>query len=97
MCELLKSLPKMVKLAEGAFRNHSHYLDMNTYENIPIQFTEYQINRIRKIQENPAIKQAEINRKLEIQRIREQARRQFEERQKEAIRRITGKGKKKNI
>jgi hypothetical protein len=86
-----------VGFSEGAFRNHSRYLDMNTEETIPIQFTEHQINRIRNIQENPVTKQAEINRKLEIQRIRDEARRQIEERQKEAIRRITGKGKKKYI
>ena len=84
-----------VGFSTGALRKHSKYLDMITDEYIPIQFTEVQMNRIKKIQETPAVQKAELNRKLELQRVRDEARRQIAERQQQAIERLKGKGRKK--
>lgn len=86
-----------VGFSDGAFRKNAKYTDMNTDTEIPIPFTENQMNRIRRIREDPAVKQAEINRKLALQKAREDARRQVEERQKETIRRLTGKARGKRI
>jgi thiamine kinase-like enzyme len=80
-----------VGFSAGAFRNNSKYINMNTDADIIIQFTEDQLNRIRTIQANPAVKQAEIDRKIRIQKIREDAKRQVMERQAQAIKRLTGK------
>lgn len=93
----LSEMISKVGFSDGALRKNSKYLDMETDTEHPIQFTEDQMNRIRRIRENPAVKQAEINRKLELQKARENARRQVEERQRETIRRLTGKGKKKRV
>lgn len=93
----LSEMISKVGLSDGGFRKNSKYFDMKTDEEIPIPFTEDQMNRIRRIRENPAVKQAEINRKLELQKARDKARNQVEERQKEAVRRLTGRGRKKHV
>jgi len=81
-----------VGLTNGSIRRHSSYLDIRTDTQIPIQFTETQMNRIKAIQQKPEVKQAEINSKLAAQKSREDARRQVEERTREAVRRITRTG-----
>lgn len=84
-----------VGLSDGSFRRHSKYLDMATDTEIPIQFTPQQLASIQRIRDDPAVKQAELATKLALQKVRDAARKQAEERQLQASRRILGKGRKK--
>ena len=84
----MSDLVAMVGLSQRSVQQHSKYLDMTTDERIPILFTEDQKNRIKNIQEQDSVKQAEIDSKLRIQKARDDAMKQVEARKLEAIKRI---------